>query len=204
MAGRFISAAVEGPFDEIVATRLIAECGGECGPAVSKGGKPNLRRRIGGFREAAKHSPWFVLVDLDREFECAPELVNEWLTSTPALLCFRVAVRSVESWLLADRAAFAQFIGVSQTRIPGRPDELEYPKQELINVARRSRRRSVIEDIVPRSGSGSPVGPAYNLTLGEFAKRSWSPDRAAAASPSLSACLAALRRLIRQAPIAEL
>jgi hypothetical protein len=37
-------------------------------------------------------------------------------------MCFRLAVHAAESWLLADSASLAAFLGVSAARLPNDPD----------------------------------------------------------------------------------
>ena len=102
-----VTIAVEGDLDQQVAVRLIEEAGGTIYLVHGKRGKPWLREQIGGYRNAAQYSRWVVLVDVDRD-ECPPELRNEWGVSAGAeALCFRVAVPSIESWLLADRENIA-------------------------------------------------------------------------------------------------
>ena len=108
-AGTTVSVVVEGFVDEAVALRLLEHVGACPGPIYGKGGKERIRRGIRGYSEAAKLAPWFVLVDLDQEEECAPALVSSWLPVGTRDLCFRVAVREVEAWLLADRPGIARF-----------------------------------------------------------------------------------------------
>ncbi len=72
------SAAVEGDLDEAVLLRLAAYAGISIGPVFGRKGKPYLRKKIGGYNQAARFSPWIVLVDLDND-ECAPSLRAEWI-----------------------------------------------------------------------------------------------------------------------------
>jgi hypothetical protein len=111
-------------------------------------------------------------------------------------MCLRVVVREVESWLLADREGLARFLGVAQTLIPKDPESLPDPKAAMISLARRSRRREVRDDMVPRPGSGRPIGPAYPARLIEFAANVWTPETAADRSDSLKRALRCLTRLI--------
>jgi len=111
--------AVEGNLDEAVAERLITLCGGQPGKVSPKQGRPYVLEHIGGYNEGARHGgTWFALVDLDLKPDCAPELVAEALPEPADGMCFRVAVREIEAWLLADRAGFAKWAGVSAGRIP--------------------------------------------------------------------------------------
>ena len=164
----FITAAVEGNVDEAVVRRLIEHVGGTPGPVYGRNGKDHLRQRIANYNQAARLSPWVVLVDLDHDAECAPPLRSAWLPALSPYMCLRVAVRQVEAWLLADRERLAKFLSVSTSRIPHNPESVEHPKNTLVEIARYSRRRDIREDMVPRPGSGRAVGPAYTARLIEF------------------------------------
>lgn len=71
----------------------------------------------------------------------------------------------------------------------------------MVEMARRSRRRDIREDMVPRPGSGRTEGPAYTSRLIEFVAdvdHGWRPDVAALSSDSMDRCLQCLRRLVRE------
>lgn len=74
-----ISGAVEGIVDEAVLRRLVQHVQGTLGAVHGKNGKKHLRQRLTGYNQAARFSPWVVLVDLDQEAECAPPLRTAWL-----------------------------------------------------------------------------------------------------------------------------
>ena len=112
-----IGAAVEGAPDEAVA--LIDHSGGRIGKVYGKSGKPHLQKKIAGYNDAARYGPWFVLVDLDNDADCAPPLRDAWLPAPG--LCFRIAVHEVEAWLMAD------------------PESLDDPKGEIWRVVRANR-----------------------------------------------------------------
>jgi len=128
------------------------------------------KKNISGFNVAARGIPYLVLTDLDRS-ECAPAKIREWLSAPvhPNLL-FRIAVREIEAWLLADRSGLARLFGIAQGRILTNPDDIPDPKGALIDLARSSRWKSLREDIVPRMGSTARQGPAYNDRLGDFVR----------------------------------
>lgn len=151
-----------------------------------------LKKNIIGFNQASKGMPYLILTDLD-DRECAPLLINEWLPQTrnPNLI-FRIAVREVESWLLADDAGFARFLGIAKHKLPRNPDDLRDPKATLINLARTSRKRDIKADIVPKPGSTAKQGPAYNDCLISFVKDTWNPEKARRHSQSLEKALRAL------------
>src|SRR5262249_51529700 len=115
------------------------------------------------------------------------ELIARWLNQQcHANLLFRVAVREVESWVLADRHGFAEFLGISSVLIPAEPDLEADPKQTLINLAKRSRRSAIKSSIVPRQGSTATQGPDYNDCLGDFVRNGWDSNAAKDRSPSLN------------------
>jgi hypothetical protein len=194
-----ISSAVEGIVDEAVVKRLIVEVGGEIGSVYGKRGKSLLKQRINGYNNAAHHQPWVVLVDLNHEADCPPPLKAIWLPNPGPFMCFRIAIREIEAWLLADRERFASFFRVSLPDIPAAPELLDDPKNAVIELSRRSRSRDIRLDMVPRPGSGRKIGPAYVSRLIEFVSDlqvGWRPERAAQASESLRRCLARLRELV--------
>jgi hypothetical protein len=193
-----ISSAVEGLVDEAVVKRLIAEIGGKAGPVFGKNGKPHLRQRINGYNQAASRIPWLVLIDLNHEFDCPPPLKSAWLQRPSPNMCFRIAVREVEAWLLADRQRFASFFQIPLTAIPNNPESIDNPKEFVANLAGRSRSRAIKDDMVPRPGSGRSVGPGYISRLIEYAfdlRKGWRPQNAAGSSDSLKRCLNRLREL---------
>ncbi len=196
-----IHAAVEGIVDEAVARKLIIEAGGSPGTFYGKRGKPFLHQKIQGFNNAAKTWPWLVLVDLDHDAECAPPFYTEWVPNPAQHLCFRVAVREVESWLLADAESLGSFLGISPNSIPRNPEGLDDPKREMVDIARRSRRGAIRKDMVPREGSGRSVGPAYNSRLIEYVHNYWRPDVAGKKAESLRRAMACLRRVINEAAL---
>ena len=193
-----ISAAVEGLVDEAVVRRLMTQVGAEAGPIYGREGKGRLRTRINGYNHAARHSPWIVLVDLDHDVECAPELCEAWVPHKSESLCFRVAIREVEAWLMADRERLAAFLSVPLARVPLDPDAEDNPKQVIISIAARSRRKQIVEDMVPRPGSSRSVGPAYTSRMIQFANETtngWRPLVAADRSNSLHRAIECIRRL---------
>jgi hypothetical protein len=197
-----IYGAVEGMIDEAVLRRLIIEIGATAGPVYGKNGKSFLLERLSAYNQAARFSPWIILIDLDDDDECAPPFKKSCLPNPAPFLCFRVAVREIESWLLADRERLAKFLSTATSHIPLDPEKLASPKSTMVELARHSHRRGIREDMVPRPGSGRKVGPAYTAQLIDFArdsKRGWRPDVAAKASDSLNRCLQCLLRLVSAA-----
>ncbi len=182
--------------DEAVVRKLIREAGAEAGEVYGKRGKGHLRQKMGGYLHAARYSCWLVLVDLDRDYECAAAMRAAWINKPqPPRLCFRVAVRAVEAWLFADAESIALFLGVTRSQIRSQPEMLPDPKGTLVELAARSRRREIRKDIVPRPGSQRKVGPAYASRMIEFTKQHWRPQAAAERADSLRRALQALQNL---------
>jgi len=163
------------------------------------GGYGQIKKRAASLLQMARSEIYtLVLTDLDRT-ECAPTLIRKWFAIAPAQpielprqLSFRVAVREVEAWLLADRDALARFLRISVDNFSRTPDDLDDPKQELLNIIRRKGRRSLRRDMLP-SGTAH-VGARYNRRLCEYVVDKWKPERAALNSPSLQRATEALSR----------
>jgi len=185
----FVNIVVEGDLDEAVLKKIMGLLEIEVARVYGKKGKDYSKEKITGYNKAAEHSKWIVLVDLNNKFECAPILIKSYLPKPSFNLQFRVAVREVEAWLLADRESMAQFLKVSLDKIPSYPEEKDDPKMVLINIAQHSRSSSIREDIVPATGSTAKIGRAYNSRLTEFVINHWNPDHAADYAPSLKRAL---------------
>lgn len=189
----FIESAVEGHLDAAVAERLIAHAGAV--PArepFENDGREQLLERVAGYASAARHAPWLVICDLDRDV-CAPGFIAQHQWNFPPKLCFRVAVRSVESWLMAD-AEIARFLSVRRSSLPSNPDAVPHPKRFLLRLARSSRSVEVRETIGGPQGTHQ-VGVAYTPQLRRFVEEIWDPARAAERSDSLRRAIAAIERL---------
>lgn len=165
------------------------------GREVHTRGYGRMKKDIQKYIAASYVLPHIVLTDLD-VFECPPALIADWkLHSVKGRLIFRIAVREVEAWLLADRSGFAEFLGLPPTKIPTVPDSLVDPKQTLVNLARRIKRRRLAEELIPPAGSTSSIGPFYNDRLSEFITSKWNVQSASERSPSLAKALSRIIEL---------
>jgi len=190
--------AVEGLLDEAVAERVVRFVGAEPGPVFGKEGKSWLLKKLERYTCAARFAPWFVLVDLDQEAGCAPPFRAQVLPSPAPLMCFRVAVRMVEAWLLADQHNFARFLGIPSSSVPAAPEALADPKQEVVRLTRSSGKRDIRQDLVPRAAPSARVGPAYASWLGEFVVQHREPGSARKRAPSLDRAIQYLENLVRR------
>ena len=195
--------AVEGPTDEPLAKRLIEAVDMNPTATFIAGGKPKLDPKLPGYNAAGRHSAWLVLRDLDHDDagRCVPSLVQSLLGGSPnSGMCFRLAVRAAEAWLLADSDGCSRFFKVSKAIVPRDVEMLPNPKESLVDMCRRSRSRRVREDMVPRHGSGRRVGESYAVLVRQFVEEEWEPQRARKAAPSLERAMLALGRL-KSAPL---
>jgi hypothetical protein len=195
----YVSGAVEGVTDEAILVRVVRAAGADVLRTYAKGGKAALKQALLGYNNAARFQPWVVLLDMDDDASCPAELVAKLLAKPSPRMRLRIAVRQVEAWILADAQRVAHFLGVSQHSVPDKPEHLPNAKEALVNLARRSRYRAIREDMVPRAGSGRPVGAAYPSRLIDFVSNDtggWRPEVAAQRAPSLARCIAAVRSLV--------
>lgn len=162
-------------------------------PPVHLGGIEKIRAQMPKYLNASHVMPHFVLVDLDKT-TCAPALLTAWQLPVPgARLLFRVAVRETEAWVLADRKGFADFAGIPVSKVPQSPELESDPKQTLVNLVRRSRKKRLVTELVPAQGSRVSIGPLYNELLCEFVRTTWNLEAACCNAPSLAKALVRLR-----------
>ncbi|MBA4767796.1 MAG: hypothetical protein H2049_09205 [Porphyrobacter sp.] len=183
----FIVLATEDELSEAVSLRLIAHAFGNDVEVQALGRKGNgyLRSKLGNFIEIAQRYPVLLLTDLDA-LPCAGELVTDWINGRvlPDNLLLRVAVRETESWLLADRDNFAQFLGVGFNKIPQDPEALPDPKAHLYTIARRAQ-KSVRAELIIQRGANASRGIGYNRLLSDYVRTAWDFESAAERSQSL-------------------
>ena len=153
-----VDVAVEDELSELIVLKLLATSATSgrsyhVGTTCRRGGFGYLRGTIKGWNAAAAGKPFVVLTDLDLS-PCPSHLIQEWLTSkqNPTLI-FRIAVKEVEAWLLADVSNLSDYLRVASRLIPKRLDEISDPKDSIIDLARQSRLKSVRDSLVPRPGT---------------------------------------------------
>ena len=185
-----VSIAVEGDSDVPVVSRILRDHDLAVNFVYGRRGKHHLDAKLSAFNKAAKFGNWLVVRDLDHDAECAAALVKMRLPRPSAGMRYRIAVRALEAWLLADAEGVAKFLAVARHHVPTDPETLNDPKAAFVDVARKSRSRAIREDMVPAFGTSAKVGPAHVARIGEFAESSWSWKRGSQHSESLSRCVA--------------
>jgi hypothetical protein len=194
---RYLALATEDELTETVGRRLIDEVRATCEVNLTfrQGGYGYLKSRLDTFCQIARRHPVLLITDLDTG-TCAPELIERWMDGKeqPEGLLFRVAVREVESWLLADHRAIKALFGSRITRLPEQPDTLNDPKATLLKLAKQAP-RAIRNDLISERGTVASQGLGYNLRLCTFVREMWNPERAALRSDSLRRIRACLERL---------
>jgi hypothetical protein len=185
-----VSILVEGTSDAPVVTRLLRDHEIEVHQSFGFKGKGYVDAKLEAYNEAAKFGAWLVVRDLDNDAPCAGELVKTLLPKPSKGMRLRIAVPTIEAWLLADAKGIARYFRVPPHSIPSNPEALTNAKRALVDVARRSRLRSIRDDMVPAANTTAAVGPGFVARVAEFADTDWSWKRAAARSDSLRRCVA--------------
>lgn len=196
MTSVYVSVAVEGIIDEAVAQRLVLDCGGSVSTIYGKTGNARLHSKVKAYNRAAVRFPWLVLIDLDTAESCAPSLRTKLLPTTAEFMCFRIAVREVEAWLLADREELSNYLSVPLEQVPLNPEAQADPKKVMIELAKASADRSIRKGMVPDPKSERHTGREYDSILADFARGPWRPHVAASNADSLRRSLKCLRRML--------
>ena len=158
-------------------------------------GKGKIKRQLKAYYNAAQYSHYFIITDLDISYNCAPSLIRDWLPKHSARnFLFRIAVHEIESWLLADRENFASFFFVNKALVPLYPDNETDPKQTIINIAKKSRKRAIREDIIPID-QYAKTGPGYNIQLQNYIQHTWNINSARRNSQSLNKAIKSLEKI---------
>ena len=181
--------ATEDALSQAVVSKLVGKKIQEL-TFIRKGGFGYLKSSLVKFCDAARNGrKVFMLTDLDHK-ACAPALIEDWFGSEPipSKFMFRVAVREVETWLMADRIAMANFLGISVAKIQRGIEDIENPKEHLLNLAKLGK-RSLQKDLLPQKGAVSSQGFGYNARMIDFVSNHWSPVRAGELSQSLQRTL---------------
>ncbi|MDR2440249.1 MAG: hypothetical protein LBE12_12895 [Planctomycetaceae bacterium] len=163
-------------------------------------GFSKIKERLPACIEIGKNGLYSIsLTDLDKEYCCPPSLIRNWLSiedgkpiELPEKTLFRVAVREIESWIMADRKKFAKYFDLTESLLPTIPDKIRDPKKEFFSLLRKKERQK-FRRMLP--GKNSFIGPEYNDIMCDFIERHWLPTRAENNSPSLKRMMSRLRAI---------
>lgn len=146
---------------------------------------------------AARVMPVLMIADADQA-PCAVSQRNTWLPKHASnRLVLRLAVREAEAWVLADHEGFAEFAKISISKLPPEPETILDPKQAMLNLIKRCKRRDLREEMLPGKYDRSPVGLGYNVHLSEFVRRYWRVERALLRAPSLARAIPRIAALLQ-------
>jgi hypothetical protein len=161
------------------------------------GGESKFRQKIPAMNNVAENvMPVLMIADADQA-ACVVEQRNSWLPSNPsARLAMRLAVREAEAWVLADHIGLSTFANVSKDIFPAQPEQEIDPKQTLLGIIKKCKRRDLRDEMLPQKGATSPVGLGYNIHMRDFVEKCWSAERAAWRAPSLARAIPRIESLL--------
>jgi len=196
-----ISLLAEGHLEIAAATRVLKFCGHEIGTVFGTKGCNYIKEKAAVFNNyATSQTGMLVLTDFrDSGEDCILTALNEYVykkypfPSDTYLFCF--SIYELESWLLADNSGFAKFMNVAVSNIPLDPESDNDPKKTIVNIARKSKTRSIREGVAPPPGHRAKVGPEYFSLMSEFIMYHWNIENAIKRAPSLEWCVNKLKKM---------
>lgn len=149
--------------------------------------KDKIQKKIADLNRAAKGDfLYLVATDQDTPDNCPAAALENLRAPLSCNLLYRFAVMEIKSWIMADRENIARFLAIDISSVPWKPDEVPKPKECVVAMAKRSKSRSVREDLVPvPSAKTAKVGPGLDPALIEFVSDRWDVLEAQRYSPSL-------------------
>jgi len=172
-----------------MAIRLLSECDNNFSTETryNRGGCGYLKKHLRAFNHAAlQGNPFLVMIDLDNSI-CPAKLISDCLQGTrqSSNLLVRIAVREAEAWLLADNIELPKHISVAPALFPADVENLPDAKQKLLNLVRKSKKKTLVPRLCPAPKSTAVIGPEYNDFFAEFVLYSWNFECARGRSRSL-------------------
>ncbi|WP_420212498.1 hypothetical protein ACN8ZM_23245 [Burkholderia aenigmatica] len=186
-----------------IAEALIAHSGiaTDVQQRIVTGGAAPFRQKIPSMNNVAKKvMPVLMVADADQA-PCVVTQRNSWLPADVShRLSMRLAVKEAEAWVLADHVGFSNFAIVSKDLFPAQPEILPDPKQALLALVKKSKRRELRDEMLPGKGATSPVGLGYNIHMTDFVKNHWNIGRAVNRAPSLARAIPRVTSLLQDSP----
>ncbi|NIF89162.1 hypothetical protein [Burkholderia sp. Cy-637] len=183
-----------------IADALIAHSGiaVDVQQRIVAGGEAPFRQKIPAMNNVAKNvMPVLMVADADQA-PCVVTQRNSWLPpNVSQRLSMRLAVKEAEAWVLADHVGFSNFATVSKDLFPTQPEAVPDPKQALLALVKKSKRRELRDEMLPGKGATSPVGLGYNVHMTDFVKNYWNIGRAIDRAPSLARAIPRVASLLQ-------
>jgi hypothetical protein len=150
-----------------------------------------IKKNINVYNKASARMTYLVVVDLDNA-SCPIKIIQEWLDDEKGEnLLFRIAVREIESWIVADVQNFSKFLHIREKKLRKDVDEIPDPKKYIFDLVKESNIRQ-LSGICPKGTAR--IGDDYNEKLTKFVKSSWNPEFAMDNSSSLKRTIKSLER----------
>jgi len=128
--------------------------------AINARGCGTIRQDIQKYNAMAQNGcPVFALTDLD-SCACCRLFLDKWFGGRHGPhqnLLFRICVREVEAWLMADPGPLSHLLRLPAKRFPAQPEILDDPKRFLLNLAIHAPAR-VRKGLLPAPGSTADSG----------------------------------------------
>lgn len=165
---------------------------------IITGGCGDLKKKIDPFIRLSFNLNFatLILTDLDLVKD-VESLMEMWLgdKNYTDRFIFIVAVKEIESWLLADNESLSKWSNIPKNKILLNPDEIGDIKQHLLNLIAKHGRKELKRDLLPSTRcSTSKVGIGYNSQLIHFVESYWNPEVARSRSSSLENALNILEK----------
>lgn len=196
-----VTVATEDVLSASVATRLMARYApqSEVTQVLVLDGINNIKARMQDLVQiAGREDLVLVLADMDHPDGCPLYRVSELSGgfTLPRNLLIRIVMPEIESWIMADRTGIAQWLNIPPNIVPRTPESLNDPKRTLVQLASRSRNRTLRQRIAPAHVLGTHrTGAGYNILLREFVTQHWNPDAARNHAPSLARAITRIAQL---------
>lgn len=192
-----VDLVVEDRVSEAVARRILLSKNIPIGTARGFHGKGYIDSKHSSYYNASRNVPYqhyLVIRDLDTS-DCVKKLLARISPGRSKKFIFRVAIKEIETWLIADSDNFAEYLGVHKSRLQIDPESIEDPKRFIVNLAAGSRKREIRRALRSDGSGGISYGSGFNSTMIEFVQAKWDFDSAASKSESLFRALAAIDEL---------
>ncbi len=164
----------------------------------SKGGNGYLRSNLKTFVNISNRVPFFLLTDLDNK-NCPIALMESWGYNSPSKnFIFRIAVKEVESWLLADHQGVKSLFGDRiSNKLHSNCDSIDNPKEYFLDLAKKAP-KEVRNSLIKKEGAVCSQALGYNAMLERFVRDTWCPNRASENSKSLGRTINRLKSFIEE------
>ena len=151
--------ATEDELSEAIGCRLIEDSrfAGSSLRKLRRDGAGYLYSGMDKWRQVAARQPVLIITDLD-DRHCPLALLEDWRGTRGVLpdnLLLRVAVREIESWVMADHEGMRSLIG-NKGKLPPEPDLLPDPKSHLLKLAEYAPRAIRVDLVIKKGAQGKP------------------------------------------------